>query len=203
MVHLTLHHASLTDGPESVLVNASNTEVSLGSGVSAAIRRACGVGFQEHLYAELARVHGASMQPGMVLMTHAGSHPRARYVAHVAVMDYRDGSSSSFPTIESVRVGCQNLWSAVSDLPGGPHSVAMVALGAGVGNLGVTEPTRIACQTLKAHLANRPLSIRAVAFYAIDLVELLAAARVLIAEFPEVRHRLSDEVLQGLVAEPA
>jgi len=77
----------------------------------------------------------------------------------------------------------------------------MVALGAGIGGLGVAEPTLLACQTLKAHLANRPLSIRAVAFYAIDLVELLAAARVLVAEFPEVRDRLSAELLQGLEAE--
>lgn len=198
MVDITLHHASLTDGPETVLVNASNTTVYLGSGVSAAIRRACGFGYQDHIQEALARVHGESMEPGMVLMTDAGTHPTARHVAHIAVMDYRDRSESSFPTLEIVRLGCQNLWPAVADLPGGPHSVAMVALGAGVGNLGVTEPTRIACHTLKAHLAARPLSIRAVAFYAIDLVELLAAARVVVAEFPEVRARLSDELLQVL-----
>ena len=203
MVHITLHHASLTDGPESVLVNASNTTVSLGSGVSAAIRRACGPGYQEHLEAELARVHPDAFDPGMVLMTDAGTHPRARWVAHVAVMDYRAQARSAFPTLEVVRLGCQNLWQAVADLPGGPHSVAMVALGAGVGGLGVTEPTRLACHTLKAHLASRPLSIRAVAFYAIDLVELLAAARVIVAEFPEVHERLSNELQEALAAEEA
>ena len=57
-------HGSLTDGAETVLVNASNTNCELGSGVSGAIRRACGLGYQEHIMAALAgfAIHNALIE---------------------------------------------------------------------------------------------------------------------------------------------
>ena len=48
-----IKQGSLTDGDESVLVNASNTNAQLGTGVSAAIHQACGKGYQEKLFAAL------------------------------------------------------------------------------------------------------------------------------------------------------
>ena len=124
-----LHRGSLTDGHESVLVNASNTNCKLGTGVSGALSRSCGPRFQEQISLELTRKYGGPMKPGQVLVTHAGKHPRARWVAHVAVMDYREGfSGASFPSQGTIRTGCESLWDAVGTIVGtGPLSVAVVA----------------------------------------------------------------------------
>ena len=178
---VSVRQGSLTDGDEDVLVNASNTNVALGSGVSGAIRAACGKGYQEHIARELAARVGGPMKPGHVLVTDAGAHRRARWVAHVAVMDYRDGfTGSSYPTNELVRAACVRLWAAIEaiDAPG-PLSVAMVALGAGTGNLGVRAPTEAACETLLAHVAAHPRSkIGHVVFYGYALHEFLAVQDV-------------------------
>ena len=149
-VQVSLRQGSLTDGDEDVLVNASNTGVMLGSGVSAAIRAACGAGYQEHIASLLRERFGGPMKPGDVLVTDAGRATRARFVAHVAVMDYRPGSPEGAPpTLDRIRTGCRNLWRAIDAIDtDGPLSVAMVALGAGVGGLGVTDPVEIAYDTL-------------------------------------------------------
>ncbi len=193
---VSIRQGSLTDGDESVLVNASNTNAQLGSGVSGAIRRACGPGYQAKLHAALEREFHGPMAPGEVLLTDAGTHPHAKWVVHVAVMDYREGfTGASFPTADLVRVGCERVWRAVEAIPGGPHSVAMVALGAGTGNLGVAEPTRLAAQTLREHLTAHPDSrIGRVTFYGFELPEFVAMAGVLAAEFPEVKAELPEDV---------
>ncbi len=194
-----LKQGSLTDGDESVLVNASNTNAQLGTGVSAAIRQACGKGYQENVLAALERHFKGPMRPSEVLLTHAGTHPRAVWVAHVAVMDYREGfSATSHPTVDTIRMACERLWDVVETIPGaGAQSVAMVALGAGTGNLGVAEPTRIAAQTLKAHVAiHTNTRIERVAFYGFQLPDYVAMAHVLAVEFPEVKAQLPPEVLK-------
>lgn len=194
-----IKQGSLTDGDESVLVNASNTNAQLGTGVSAAIRQACGKGYQEKVLAALDHFFHGPMKPGDVLLTHAGTHPRAVWVAHVAVMDYREGfTGKSFPTVDLIRLACERLWDVVERIPGaGTQSVAMVALGAGTGNLGVAEPIRIACETLKAHVAIHPNTrIERVTFYGFQLPDYIAVAHVLAKQFPEVKDQLPPEVRQ-------
>ena len=182
---ITTVQGSLTDGSETLLVNASNTNVALGSGVSAAIRRACGAGYQDHLDQLLLERFGGAMSPGDVLITDAGAHPRAKYVAHVAVMDYREGQAgSSLPTTATIEKGCSALWREIETLPV-DVTVAMVALGAGTGQLGVHEPTRLACETLKRHLESRATSrVAGVTFYGFMLHEQMAIAAVVAAAFP-------------------
>jgi O-acetyl-ADP-ribose deacetylase (regulator of RNase III) len=179
---------SLTDGDETVLVNASNTNGQLGTGVSGAIRVACGKGFQDEILAALKERFGGPMEPGEVLMTDAGTHPRARHVAHVAVMDYREGfTGASYPTVQLILSACVKLWKQLETLEGGPHSVAMVALGAGTGNLGVAAPTLAAAETLKAHVdATKGSRIGRVAFYGYSLPEYAGVARSVAKVFPEV-----------------
>ena len=198
-----LKQGSLTDGDELVLVNASNTNAQLGTGVSGAIRAACGPGYQKHLAEELVRQKGGPMVPGDVLVTDAGAHPTARHVVHVAVMDYRyDVGPSSFPTPARVRTACERLWEVIEVVPGdGPLTVAMVALGAGTGQLGVAEPTRIAAETLKAHFAIFPRPrIERVCFYGYQTHEYLAMAEELARHYPEVLEGLPPEVRAHAVA---
>jgi O-acetyl-ADP-ribose deacetylase (regulator of RNase III) len=192
-VDVALAQGSLTDGDEDVLVNASNTNAALGTGVSGAIAAACGgAAYQTYLFAELARQHGGAMEPGQVMVTKAGKHPRARWVAHVAVMDYRARfTARSFPTLDLIRASCTRLWDAIAALEDRPLSIAMVALGAGTGQLGVTGPTEAACATLAAE--PRP-AIGRVVFYGFDLVEYLAIARVVTQHFPAALETVPDEL---------
>ncbi len=202
---VSLARGSLTDGHESVLVNSSNTHCAQGTGVSAAISRSCGPRFQQQVSLELTRKFGGPMKPGQVLMTHAGEHARARWVAHVAVMDYREGfSGASFPSQETIRTGCESLWDAIETIIGdGPLSVAMVALGGSVGSLGVREPVRIAAETLKAHAAiHTRTRIENVVFYGYLEQEYVAMAEVLLELFPQIADSLPKDVLEQVARRP-
>jgi O-acetyl-ADP-ribose deacetylase (regulator of RNase III) len=178
---LEIAQGSLTDGNELVLVNASNTNAELGTGVSGAIRRSCGPGFQEHVTRTMRTTFGSLMEPGDVFLTHAGKHPTARWVAHVAVMDYRQGfSADSYPTKDLIATCCKNLWETLEKSAEPSLSVAMVALGAGTGQLGVRYPTEVACDTLFTHHLKNPKSkIQKVVFYGYELNEFLVIAEVL------------------------
>lgn len=180
---------SLTDGDERVLVNASNTSLDLGTGVSAAISRACGPQFQESIHRQLRERRGGPLLPGEVLVTDAGTNPRARWVAHVAVMDYRGGGSPA-PTLDTIRTGCERLWEEVERIPDeAPPTVAMVALGAGVGGLALGDSVRIACETLKAHLAiHAGARLARVVFYGYSAPEYLATAEQVLRHFPQARR---------------
>jgi O-acetyl-ADP-ribose deacetylase (regulator of RNase III) len=188
----------LTQGRERLLVNASNTNGLLGTGVSGAIRRACGPGFQKKVAAALVERFGGPMQPGQVLVTDAGAHPTARWIAHVAVMDYRDGfTADSYPSPELVEHACVNLWEALEAIGERELSVAMVALGAGTGNLGVRRSVEIACRTLAEHLVAHPTSaIGDVTFYGYELHEFVVTLEV-VREWFEVPLECIPEELRG------
>lgn len=201
-LQLAVREGSLVDGDELVLVNASNTNAQLGSGVSSAIRGACGPGYQQALFDALAQEFGGPMAPGSVMVTHAGQHPRARWVAHVAVMDYREGfTAKSFPTVELLRAACATLWRRLEALDGDELSVAMVALGAGTGGLGVADSTRAGLDTLLAHHAAHPASkVRRVTFYGYALPEFLAMAKVVAAVEPSVLATLEPDARRFIEA---
>ncbi len=201
-LRVSVIQGSLTDGSELVLVNASNTNLILGSGVSGAIRRACGDDYQERIQSALKARFGGPMGPGDVLVTDAGAHGRAKWVAHVAVMDYRPGADVVRPTLDRIRTGCERLWDAIELIGAkGPLSVAMVALGAGVGGLSVRESTQIACETLKAHMAIHAQSrIERVVFYGLQLHELVEMAEVVTRHFPEAEAELPEAVRSQLRA---
>ncbi|MFY2562866.1 macro domain-containing protein [Corallococcus terminator] len=189
---------SLVNGRERVLVNASNTNGQLGSGVSGAIRRACGgAGFQEHILTALNARFGGPMAPGEVLVTEAGAHPTAKWVAHVAVMDYREGiHGGSFPDTQRIREACARLWEALEQLDEADLSVAMVALGAGTGGLSLRESVELACSTLGEHLRAREHSrLGRVVFYGYNLPEYIATVDVVSRHFELPEGSVSREVL--------
>lgn len=197
MVFFSVRHGSVTDTAADVdiLVNASNTLGRLGSGVSAAIRVACGPGFQAIIDASL-EPHGA-VEPGDVWMTSAGTHGRARYVAHVAVMDCRDGSSlPRGPDADRIERGCRNLWRAIDALPyERPLAIGMVALGAGTGALGVRMPTEITARSLLAHAVAHPATcISSVTFHGYDRLEYLNVVAVLEGIVPLPPGTITPEI---------
>ena len=188
---------SLTDGDELVLVNASNTNAMLGSGVSGAIRQACGPGYQQYVFDELARQKKGPMFPGDVMVTHAGTHPKARWIAHLAVMHYRDGfRGESAPDLGRIRMGCERLWDALEAIPEPQLSVAMVALGAGTGGLGLRDTVKVSAETLKAHCAVlKQTKIGRVRFYGYATHEYVAMCAELLGHFPELEKNVPTDVL--------
>jgi O-acetyl-ADP-ribose deacetylase (regulator of RNase III) len=178
-MRISVRQGSVVDADVDVLVNASNTNAWLGSGVSGAIRGACGAGFQEHIVAQMQACFGRVMEPGEVFVTDAGTHPRARYVAHVAVMDYREGSAQPRgPDRARIQRATENLWAALGALEGAESlRIGMVALGAGTGGLGVRLPTTIACETLKGR------SFGEVVFHGFTPLELANVLSVVLGHF--------------------
>jgi O-acetyl-ADP-ribose deacetylase (regulator of RNase III) len=180
---IEVRQGSVTDGDVDVLVNASNTLGRLGSGVSAAIRAACGAGFQGVIYDALA-ARGGPAAPAAVWLTHAGTHPRARFVAHVAVMDYRDDAQQRAPDDARIQQASAALWGVLETVPLDELSVGMVALGAGTGALGERLPTELACRTLRAHLAKEPSTkIARVVFFGFTALEYANIADVVATHF--------------------
>jgi O-acetyl-ADP-ribose deacetylase len=92
------------------------------------------------------------------------------------VMDYREGfHGGSFPSLDTIRTGCEHLWDSIHLAASGPVSVAMVALGSGTGSLGLVDSVRIACETLKAHHAIlKDSRVQKVVFYGYQLHEYVA-----------------------------
>ena len=92
MLLIRTHLGSITDsgvGAHAV-VNASNPEVALGSGVSGAIRTACGgAAFQKEVRERLMEEFGGSLEPDDCLVTSAGCATSFRWVLHVAAVNYR------------------------------------------------------------------------------------------------------------------
>lgn len=191
---------SLTDGSCDVLINAGNTNMKLGSGVSGALRTACGAGYQEYLFEELRGHCVESLLPGQVLMTSAGNHPTAKYVAHAAVMDYRKGfTGSSYPSLELVAQSYASIWEQVAMQPETSLSVAVVALGGGTGQLGARGPMEKACLTLRSFLAGpNQSSIGDVTFYGYTLPEYIATIEVVSQYFRIPRESLPSEVIRYL-----
>jgi hypothetical protein len=110
-------------------------------------------------------------------------------------MDYRDGSTGrSYPTLALIERCCANLVLAIESLHE-PVSVAMVALGGGTGQLGVREPTRIACETFAEYSRERGRSakISSCTFYGFTFIEYAAVADVVTRTFPEVLATVSAE----------
>ena len=137
------------------------------------------------------------MAPGEVCVTNAGTHPNAKYVAHAAIMDYRQGfTGSSYPTLELVEQSYARIWNALADLGEDGLSVAIVALGAGTGQLGARAPMEKACETLRDFLDGpRASAIGDLCFYGFSLVDYIATVEAVSRHFVVPPETLDPEVL--------
>lgn len=179
---IEVRRGSVTDADVAILVNASNTIGWLGSGVSAAIGKACGPAFQAAITRAMG---GRPMRPGDVLVTHAGDHARARTVLHAAVMDYRPGREDERdPDAARLRRCYDGIWDAVERLGTDGWSIGVVALGAGTGGFDLTESTRIACETLRAHVDEGSSQIGRVVFHGFTPIEHAAVLAEVRRHFP-------------------
>ncbi len=126
------------------VVNASNPSVVLGSGISGALREACGgFAFQREIREALAEEFGEKLKPEDCLVTGSGTCSAFRWVLHVPSVDYdRPDPETGGPTGPRRVTACARaaLLHAVelarSEGLSGAFVLATPLLGAGAGGLG-------------------------------------------------------------------
>jgi len=100
----------LNEEEATFIVNASNTKLILGSGVSMAFKRHCGNELQQEMSNNLENIEGILNQ-GDVVATSSGKATNFIYALHVAIMDYNSGVKydKKLPTLHIIQVALQNI----------------------------------------------------------------------------------------------
>jgi len=143
------------------VVNASNPEVVLGSGVSGAIRTACGgAAFQKEVRERLIEEFGGSLEPDDCLVTSAGCATSFRWVLHVAAVNYRKadpetGGVSGPLRIETCFRAALDAAESVASQEGlqGSFVLATPLLGAGHVGLGPVITAEVMIGTVRRFMA--------------------------------------------------
>ena len=139
MGRLVLVEADITEQRVDAIVNAANSALILGSGVAGAIRERGGETIQAECDA-----HGA-IRVGEVAVTGAGRLP-AGFIVHAAGMEM-GGSADALSVRACVRaslvVARERSW----------ESIALPAIGAGVGGLGLQCCAEVSIEEARSHLA--------------------------------------------------
>ena len=123
------------------IVDASNTTLVLGSGVSAAFRKKCGMQLQQEMFDKLASLD-QKLQKGDVLATSSGDASNFKYALHAAVMDYNQGINgrNKLPTIDTISLLLNNIEQYIQWYSDNNKEEAMKLvlplMGCGVGGLG-------------------------------------------------------------------
>jgi O-acetyl-ADP-ribose deacetylase (regulator of RNase III) len=130
------------------IVNASNTKLQLGSGVSSAFRKVCGVVMQMEMLDKYKSLE-QELQKGDVIATSAGKATNFKYALHAAVMDYNTGVKgiNKLPTIDTIKIILQNIepylqWYA-DNHNNTPMKLVLPLMGCGVGGLDTEEVLEI------------------------------------------------------------
>jgi O-acetyl-ADP-ribose deacetylase (regulator of RNase III) len=136
---IVLLEGDITEQAVDAIVNAANSELVLGSGVAGAIRRKGGPSIQ----AECDRIGPIAV--GEAALTGAGDLP-ARFVIHAAGMAPGGASSE-----ESVRSSMRAALERAREQ--GCRTLAVPAIGAGVGALALQRCAEILLEEARGHLA--------------------------------------------------
>jgi O-acetyl-ADP-ribose deacetylase (regulator of RNase III) len=136
---VVLREGDITEEAVDAIVNAANSQLVLGAGVAGAIREKGGPTIQRECDAL------APIEVGDAALTGAGELP-ARFVIHAAGMP--PGGSA---TEESIRRSVRRSLELASEH--GCRSVAVPAIGAGIGGFSVQRCAEILIAEARAHLA--------------------------------------------------
>lgn len=138
MARIAVERADITTLEVDVIANAANTELKHGGGVAGAISRAGGPAIQEESDSR------APIGLGEAVETTAGEMP-SRWVIHAATMELGGPTSA-----EIIRRATASTLAKAEEL--GAKSIALVALGTGVGGFPADEAARIEVEEVRRHL---------------------------------------------------
>ena len=136
---IVVKQGNLLNEEADFIVNASNTKLILGSGVSMAFKRHCGIGLQNEMDGVLNSIDNDLVQ-GDVVATSSGEAKNFKYSLHVAVMNYNQSVryNDKNPTIDIIEKALQNiedylLWYAKNKSD--TMKLVLPLMGCGVGGL--------------------------------------------------------------------
>jgi O-acetyl-ADP-ribose deacetylase (regulator of RNase III) len=137
-MNFKIKFGNLVEAEATFIVNASNTELTLGSGVSHAFSQHCGGDiYQKELY-EIKKSVGAIKQ-GDVIVSGPGSAINFKYALHVAVMNYSDSYQTPYPTYKQMQSALNSMLGIIKDIVQSEKiekpRIAISLLGCGVGGL--------------------------------------------------------------------
>jgi O-acetyl-ADP-ribose deacetylase (regulator of RNase III) len=140
-------YADLTSVPADVLVSSDDNYLTMGGGVSAAVRRAAGPALvadgRKHIPANL----------GDVVVTSAGTLP-AKYVFHGVTIDMRNAVYADAGTVRRITRRCLELAATL-----GVRAIAFPALGTGVAGVPAEPCAEAMTREIAAFLSAGPQSL--------------------------------------------
>jgi len=132
-----------------LIVNASNSKLLLGSGVSMAFRKHCGAELQTEMTDLLNSVQ-CLIEQGDVCMTFAKNVPNFNIILHAIVMNYNNGikQNDKAPTLETIETILEGIESHLFDYnkpnsEGNSIKLVLPLLGCGVGGLNKIDVIKI------------------------------------------------------------
>ncbi|EDZ61494.1 protein containing Macro/Appr-1-p processing domain [Sulfurimonas gotlandica GD1] len=137
-MNFKIKFGNLVEAEATFIVNASNTELTLGSGVSYAFSQHCGGDiYQKELY-KIKKSVGIIKQ-GDVIVSSPGSATNFKYALHVAVMNYSEASQTPSPTYQQMQSALNSMLGIIEEIVQSEKiekpRIAMPLLGCGVGGL--------------------------------------------------------------------
>ena len=125
------------------VVNASNTQLILGSGVSMAFKRHCGNVLQDEMLQAYEKIDGDLLQ-GDVVATSSGEATNFKYALHAAVMNYNKGTKydKKIPTLEIIDKIMRNIEGYLKwydEQSSKSMKLVLPLMGCGVGGLDKSE----------------------------------------------------------------
>lgn len=141
-IELDFLKGDLLDQDVDFIVNASNTTLKLGSGVSMVLKRACGSELQNEMDKIREDIYKQKqlIEPGSVFATPSFNLSSARFILHAAVINYNPGvkqfeGKPKLDTIRQILENCIPYIQYFYDKTGRKPSIAFPLLGCGVGGL--------------------------------------------------------------------
>jgi O-acetyl-ADP-ribose deacetylase (regulator of RNase III) len=117
------------------IVNASNTKLILGSGVSMAFKRHCGIELQKELDELLQKYQ--KIEQGEVVLSSSGEAKNFEYALHCAIMNYNNNTKieQRKPNLTIIYKSLENIEKILTAEPKNNLSIALPLIGCGIGGL--------------------------------------------------------------------
>ncbi|WP_373004246.1 macro domain-containing protein [Sulfurimonas sp.] len=137
-MNIKIKFGNLVKEKATFIVNASNTELMLGSGVSHAFSEHCGgASYQKELNDVKKRV--GDIEQGDVVISGSGTAKNFQYALHIAVMNYSNVSKPAHPTYMQMQHALNSMISIIKEKVQSQGiqnpSVVIPLFGCGVGGL--------------------------------------------------------------------
>ena len=129
------------------IVNASNTRLILGSGVSMSFKRHCGYALQKEMDLKLDAIEQA-LRKGDIVATSSANANNFTYALHAAIIDYNNGAKeyNKYPALCDIEIALENIepylqWYAKEY--NRPIKLVLPLLGCGTGGLDICKVSNI------------------------------------------------------------